>query len=101
MKEGSHEFDLVKLDDIDTIKSRLEGVTSEKVREKVENTYLPKIRMVGEGAQMLFTGIKKDLELAIKDPEAEAGGGWFNDWSEDEIQELHLVLFGEKVQKDT
>jgi hypothetical protein len=69
---------------------------SDKVRERVEDRFIEKIKSLGESC---LIGLENDFYNLAKDSNNEAGGGHYEGWEADQIKELYYVLYGEEMQE--
>lgn len=73
---------------------------SEKVRQKVEENFLPKALKLGSMAESWLAGIQNDFYHLAENSDDESGAGEYSGWSPDEIKELYSVLYGEALEDE-
>ncbi len=78
------------------IRSRSNGV-SEKVKEHVLTTFLPKLKVNAESAPKLLRTIKRDFHDLNNNP-SDNDVGAYSDWTAEEVRELYFVLYGESLE---
>lgn len=86
-----------KKEDMSTVLSkRLENV-SPKVKQRVLERFLPRLKKFGEEEYEIFLDYNENsfLNLAA-DPGDESGGGHYDGWTADETKELYRVLYGKE-----
>ena len=72
---------------------------SEKVKERVESRFIPKMNQMGNYAMRHLGDLENDFFHLAKDPNDPCGGGHYEGWTSDEIKELYFVLYGEKMEE--
>jgi hypothetical protein len=71
---------------------------SGKVRQRVEEAWLPKLKTPSDERGLL--GYRNDFYALAKNPNDEVGAGHYEGWTPAEIEELYRVLYGEEMEKD-
>lgn len=71
---------------------------SPKVRERVEELWIPKYQELGGFAVNHLAGLENDFLNLIDDPRDPSGGGHYEGWTADEIRELVTVLYGHEIE---
>jgi hypothetical protein len=70
---------------------------SEKVRERVESRFIPKIIQTKNDPMPYLDDIEMNIMTLAEDPNDPCGGGHYQGWTTDEIKELYSVLYGEEI----
>ncbi len=81
------------------ISKRMEEGVSDKVKQRVKETFIPNINNLGDYAEKWLNGLENDFYVLVEDPNDESGGGYYEGWSSEEIKELYYVLYGEKIDE--
>ena len=70
---------------------------SEKIKQRVQEIIIPKIKQLGSYADRWLNGLQNDFYTLVDNPDDECGGGNYKGWTTDELRELYTVLFGEEM----
>jgi len=71
---------------------------SPKIKERVEESFLPNLEMMGKRAEGWLEGLRNDFSALAENPDDESGGGFYTGWTPEEIKELYSVLYGEELE---
>ena len=82
----------------DEISKRASGA-SEKIKQRVQETFIPRIDEMGKFAKRWLIGLQNDFSILVDNPKDECGGGNYEGWTSDELRELRSVLYGEELKK--
>jgi hypothetical protein len=73
------------------------STASEKIKQRVQEIFIPNINRLGDYADRWLNGLQNDFYYLIDNPDHECGNGHYTGWTADELKELYLVLFGEEM----
>ena len=77
--------------------SKRASEASEKVKNRVENTFLPDIIKNGDRAGFALSRMQNDFYLLVENPNDDCGGGHYEGWTPEEVEELYFVLYNEEL----
>lgn len=82
---------------ITAMKKRMEGVTDQMVLERA-NTLIEGLEDFGKLIPRRVASMENDFLNLVEDPTDECGGGFYDDFTPDQIREVYFILSGQALE---